>query len=198
MISTSQSLLERLRNRDDGSAWKRLMAIYEPWLRGWLQRTPLQAADCDDIMQSVFTIVSEKIPEFVHNGHSGAFRTWLRSILAFRTRHFLREQRHRPGASSPQSLSDWLEQLSDPHSELSRQWDQEHDQYLVRRMLQSIQPEFNSSTWRVFQLLVLEEVPVAEVAERLGIKPNAVYVAKARVLSRLRAEVRGLVDEASG
>ena len=44
-------------------------------------------------------------------------------------------------------------------------------------------------------MLVFEELSVTEVAQRLGITPNAIYVAKARVMSRLREEVRGLVDE---
>lgn len=46
----------------------------------------------------------------------------------------------------------------------------------------------------MFPLLVLEETPAGEVAQRMGITPNAVYVAKARVLARLREELRGLMD----
>jgi RNA polymerase sigma-70 factor (ECF subfamily) len=62
-------------------------------------------------------------------------------------------------------------------------------------MLASIQSEFNATTWQVFRMLVLEEVPAAEVARGVGITTNAVYVAKSRVLSRLRAELCGLVDD---
>jgi RNA polymerase sigma-70 factor (ECF subfamily) len=87
-----------------------------------------------------------------------------------------------------------VEQLADPNSALTRQWDEEHDQQLVRRMLATIQAEFNATTWQVFQMLVLEDRPAAEVAGRLGMTPNAVYVAKAHVLARLRAELSGLVD----
>jgi RNA polymerase sigma-70 factor (ECF subfamily) len=194
MFATSKSLLERLRDRADEQAWQRLLAVYEPWLRGWLSRHELQPADVEDVLQEILTVVSAKLPEFVHNGQPGAFRTWLRTILTNQVRHFLRGQRTRQAVLSPQPLTDWLEQLDDPHSDLSRQWDEEHDQQLVRRLLASIQAEFNATTWQVFQLLVLEDRPAAEVAQHLGLTPNAVYVAKARVLARLRAELRGLLD----
>ena len=36
--------------------------------------------------------------------------------------------------------------------------------------------------------------PVEEVAAELGLTPNAVYVARSRVLKRLRRELAGLLD----
>ena len=157
MPATSQSLLERLHDRADHAAWQRLLTVYEPWLRGWLSRHELQPADVENVLQDILLAVSAKLPEFVHNGQPGAFRAWLRTILTNRVRHFLRGQRQRETLISPQPLSDWLDELADPHSILSRQWDQEHDQQLVRRSLASIQAEFTAATWQVFQMLVLED-----------------------------------------
>jgi RNA polymerase sigma-70 factor, ECF subfamily len=193
MLATSQSLLERLRDRADNQAWQQFLTVYQPWLRGWLSRHELQQADVEDVLQEIFVAVSAKVSEFVHNGHPGAFRTWLRTILTNRVRHFLRGQQNRQAVGSPQSTTDWVDQLADPQSDLTRQWDQEHDQQIVRRLLASIQPEFNSTTWQVFQMLVLDDRPVAEVAQHFQFTPNTVYVAKARVLARLRAELRGFL-----
>ena len=194
MLATSYSLLKRLHDRADERAWHRLLSIYEPWLRGWLSRHDLQAADREDVLQEILVVVSEKLPEFVHNGQPGAFRSWLRTILTYRVRHFLRGQRHRQAVVSSQPLSDWLEQLEDSDSALTRQWDQEHDQQLVRRSLASIQSEFNATTWQVFQLLVLEDRPVAEVAQHLGVTANAVYVARSRVLARATSIKKRVAD----
>src|SRR5262249_383492 len=118
---------------------------------------------------------------------------WLRAILVNQVGSFLRTRRHRQARVSD-SLPGELEQLEDPTSTASRQWDLEHDQQLVRRLLASVQPEFPPRTWEVFRLLVLEDLPAAEVARRLGIQRNAVYVAKARVLARLRQELHGLME----
>jgi RNA polymerase sigma-70 factor (ECF subfamily) len=194
MLSTSRSLLERLHDSADKQAWQRFLAIYEPWLRGWLSRTDLQPADVDDVLQEVLAAMSDRMADFVHNGRPGAFRAWLRTILTNQLRHFLRGQRTRQGVFASPPLADWLDQMADPNSALSAQWDQEHDQHLVRRTLARIQGEFNEATWRVFQMAVLEERPTAEVAQTLSITANAVYVAKSRVLTRLRLELRGLMD----
>jgi RNA polymerase sigma-70 factor (ECF subfamily) len=195
MVVTSQSLLERLNDPNNGAAWRRLFAIYEPWLRGWLSRQDLQSADVEDVLQDILVTVSQQMPGFVHNGQTGAFRAWLKTILTNRVRHFLRSRRNREGALAAQPLSDWVEQLADPNSALSRQWDEEHDQQLIRRTLASLCAEFNEATWMAFRLQVLEDRPVVEVAQTLGITANAVYVAKSRVLRRLREELRGLLDE---
>jgi RNA polymerase sigma-70 factor (ECF subfamily) len=188
-LATSQSLLERLQDRADAGAWQRLLAVYEPWLRGWLTRHDLQAADAEDVLQDVLVTVSQELPGFVHNGRPGAFRNWLRTILTNRVRTFLRGCR-RQFALSPS----WLDELEADDSTLSRQWDQEHDQQLARRMLAVIRSEFNATTWQVFQGLMLEDRPAADVARELGITANVVYVAKSRVLTRLRAELRGLME----
>ena len=194
MLGTSHSLLERLRDRADHQAWQRMLTLYEPWLRGWLSRHDLQPADVEDVLQDILVVVRDKLPGFVHNGQPGAFRSWLRTILTNRVRHFLRGRRSRQAVLASLPRTDWLEQLEDADSDLARQWDREHDRHLVRGLLASIQAEFSPTTWQVFELLVLEDRPTAEVVERLGVTTNMVYIAKGRVLGRLRAEARGLVD----
>jgi RNA polymerase sigma-70 factor (ECF subfamily) len=195
MFVTSRSLLECLNDRGDAAAWRRFQAIYEPWLRGWLaRRADLQPADAEDVLQDVLVVVSQELPRFVHNGRPGAFRSWLKAILVNRMRHFLRARQNRDGRVAAQPMSDWVEWLADPASAVSKQWDEEHDRQVIRRTLAAIQAEFNQNVWRMFSLLVLEDRPAAEVAATLGVTANAVYVAKSRVLARLRQELRGMTD----
>ncbi len=193
MTITSQSLLEQLQKKKAPRAWERLMAVYEPWLRGWLGRHQLQAADADDLVQNILAVVNQKLPAFVHNGRAGAFRTWLRTILTNQVRNFLRTRRHQQSLGA-EPLSRELEQLEDPRSDACRAWDLEHDQVLVRRLLAVVQPEFPPQTWEIFRLLVLQNQPAADVAQQCRVPRNGVYVAKFRVLARLRQELRGLME----
>jgi pyruvate/2-oxoglutarate dehydrogenase complex dihydrolipoamide acyltransferase (E2) component len=87
-----------------------------------------------------------------------------------------------------------LEELTDPESELGRQWDQEHDTHVLRRLLELSEPEFTAPTWLAFRRLDLEGRPAAEVARELGTTVNAVLLSRSRVLRHLRREARGLVD----
>jgi RNA polymerase sigma-70 factor (ECF subfamily) len=132
--------------------------------------------------------VVEKFPAFEHAGRPGAFRAWLRGISANRLRMYWRS-RGRPNAFDPEPI---LQQLEDPHSELSRQWDREHDAHVTQRLLQLLEPEFKPATWQAFQRL-LDGASAEAVAADLGLTVNAVCIAKSRVLRRLREELAGLV-----
>jgi len=57
-----------------------------------------------------------------------------------------------------------------------------------------IRPHLTAVTWEAFREFVLNGRPAAEVARELGISANAVYLARNRVLTRLRAELGELLD----
>jgi RNA polymerase sigma-70 factor (ECF subfamily) len=188
MTNTSATLLQRLLDHGDDAAWTRLTQLYEPLIRGNLRQHLPQEADVDDVVQQVFTVVMEKLPEFRHNGRPGAFRTWLRRICVNRVRMFWRT---RP-ATVPEAEAA-LQQLEDPDSALSRQWDREHDEFVFRQALQMIEREFKPSTWQAFCRLALDNAEPEVVAAELGLSANAVYIARSRVLRRLRKEFAGLL-----
>ncbi|MBM4072665.1 MAG: sigma-70 family RNA polymerase sigma factor [Planctomycetes bacterium] len=189
MPDTPVSLLERLRLQPDALAWQRLVDLYTPLIRGWLARHGLQASDADDLTQEVLRIVVQELPSFRHDLRTGAFRRWLKNILLNRLRIFWRQRR--PATGDHDRI---LNQLEDPDSAPSRLWDQEHDQHVTRRLLELIEPEFEPASWRAFQMLMLEGKSTADTAAGLGLTPNAVRIAKSRVLRRLRQEIEGLVD----
>jgi RNA polymerase sigma-70 factor (ECF subfamily) len=56
----------------------------------------------------------------------------------------------------------------------------------IARLLRQIEPEFKPETWQAFRRVTLDGVPAEQVAADLGLSVNAVYVAKARVMQRLR------------
>ena len=194
MNDTPLSLLERLRLRPDPVSWQRLVDLYLPFVRHWLRRQNVQPADVDDLTQDVLATVVREMPEFKHDLRTGAFRRWLRTIALNRLRSFRRSrQPHLIGTGDSGYLLA-MAQLEGPESDLSRQWDEEHDRHVVRRLLELIEPEFEPATWRAFRMLVLEGQSTAEVAQALGLSANAVRIAKSRVLARLRHEADGLID----
>jgi RNA polymerase sigma-70 factor (ECF subfamily) len=186
---TPISLLERLRLRPDDASWDRLVALYTPLVRGWLAGHALQPADADDVLQEVMQTLVRELPHFCHDLRPGAFRRWLRTVVVNRLRAFWRARPR--GGSLDEAL---LDRLADPSSDLARQWDEEHDRHVARRLLALLEPEFEPATWQAFRGLVLEGRPTHEVAASLGLSPNAVRIAKSRVLSRFRQEVAGLIE----
>jgi RNA polymerase sigma-70 factor (ECF subfamily) len=194
MAETSASLLDRLRSSSEAADWERFVAVYTPLIQGWLRRYAVAAEDVDDLVQEVLAVVFRDLPGFRHNERRGAFRCWLRTITINRLRAFWKSRRAHPQAGRDADVERQLAELTDPNSGLSREWDREHDQHVLRRLLELIEPEFSPATWQAFRRLTLEGCRPAEVAQELGMTVNAVVLARSRVLRRLRREAQGMID----
>lgn len=193
MSETPVSLLERLRLRPDGESWQRLVDLYTPLLNRWLGRHTMPHADAEDLVQEVLAVVVRELPNFYHNLRRGAFRRWLRTILANRLRAFWRDRKALPINRGDDPEQIWA-RLEDPCSDLSGVWDREHDRYVLGRLLELLPSEFEPATWKAFRLVAVEGRSPAEVAQELGLSTNAIRIAKSRVLKRMRQEAEGLID----
>lgn len=194
MSETSASLLDRLRVAPEGEDWSRLVELYAPLIRGWLLRQHLPRQDADDVSQEVLAVLVRRLPDFERQPRPGAFRRWLRTITVNCLRDYWRANKGRPRATGSSDVQEALQQLADPDSGLSKQWEQEHDQHVAKRLLEMIRPHFEATTWEAFRRFALEGEPAEQVATALGMTTNAVFIAKSRVLSRLRQEGAGLLD----
>jgi RNA polymerase sigma-70 factor (ECF subfamily) len=192
-METSVSLLERLAGAPTDDDWRRLVDLYQPLLRAWMTRAGVAASDVDDQVQEVLVVVFRKMAGFEWRGQ-GAFRAWLRTILANELRDYFRGQKYRPIATGDSDFLRRLGELESPDSALSRLWDREHDQHVVASLMERVQGDFDPVTWQAFVRHVQEGKPAGQVAEALGLSLNSVLLAKSRVLKRLRQEAAGLVE----
>ena len=198
MTDTSITLLQRLQSSDDSENWDRLMSLYRPLLMAWLRKYHVQDFDLDDLMQEVLMAVAKDLPTFDHNGRTGAFRAWLRSIMVNRLRNFWRSRGRQLQAQGGSDIQLRLAQLDDPSSEMSQLWNQQHDLHVAHQLLQQVEPDFTAQTWAAFTRVAIDGQRADAVAVELGISTNAVFIAKSRVLSRLRREAAGLIDSNPG
>ena len=193
MNETRQSLLFRAQTGEE-NAWKDLTGLYRPLILGWLHHQGVPAGDVDDLTQEVLLSVVQHLPAFEHSGRRGAFRAWLRTIVCSRTIDYWRTVAALTRGEGGSSATIALQQLADPDSDLNRQWDEQHDRYVVDCLLDLVQEEFEPTTLRAFRRLALEGASGAEAAQELSLSVAAVYVAKSRVLQRIRQEAEGLID----
>lgn len=187
MFTTPVSLLTRLREGPAESDWSRFLDLYSPLLLAWASRLGLSDHDRADLVQEVFAILVEQLPRFRYDpGRS--FRAWLKTVLLNAWRKHQARRTRLFGAGH-----DVLDQLGedDPRLELD---ETEYRGHLVARALAVMQAEFEPSTWKACWEFVVADRPAADVATDLGLSVNAVYLAKSRVLRRLRTELEGLLD----
>jgi RNA polymerase sigma-70 factor (ECF subfamily) len=190
---TSLSLLQRLQHaKPEASDWQRLDDIYHPYIRAWVLRFGIDEAEADDLTQEVFLVLSQDLPSF-EPLRNGSFRAWLRQIVLNQVRNFRKARKKRPQAGRD-GVEQLLSQLENPHSDLSRKWDHEHDRHVAQKLMALIKPDFEAKTWEAFVRCFLDGRPAKQVAEELVISEGAVAQAKYRILKRLREEADGLVD----
>jgi RNA polymerase sigma-70 factor (ECF subfamily) len=194
MDNTRLTLLQRARGGDE-SAWRRLVEVYQPFVRNWLVGRGVEAQDADDLTQDVMAVLVRKLPEFEHAGRTGSFRTWLRTVAANRAKKFWQAGRCRVNTVHDSSMTpDFFSQLEDSTSTVAAAWDAEHDRHVFRRLLAFLEVEFEPQTATVFRRLVIDEAKPAQVAQETGMSIAAIYGAKSRVLARLREEAAGMLD----
>jgi RNA polymerase sigma-70 factor, ECF subfamily len=189
---TSVNLLDRLKlARPEAIDWQRLQDIYLPLIQRWLRRVPRLANEADDLAQEVFVVVIPELSQFERR-REGSFRAWLRTITANKARNHCKQRDRRPSVEMD-PIEGFLEQMADPDRELAREWDREHDEHVVHKLLAAVKGDFKPTTWAAFRRLALDGLPAARVAEELGMPENAVLLAKSRVIRRLRREAGDLL-----
>jgi RNA polymerase sigma-70 factor (ECF subfamily) len=137
-------------------------------------------------VQDVFAVLVQKLPRFRYNPEQ-SFRSWMRTILLNRWRELQRRRR-------PVSLGTLAaEELPGPEDP-DLPGEAEERRQLLQQALALLESEFEPATWQAFRQTAVDGRPIAEVAAALSMSNNAVYVARSRVLKRLREELAGLLD----
>jgi RNA polymerase sigma-70 factor (ECF subfamily) len=185
--STSISLLERVKRHDEES-WERLAELYGPLIARWCRCWDLADADTADVRQEVFQSVFRSLGQF-ERVQRGAFRSWLKTVTRNKVHDLYRIRANQPtidNAAIDQHITEPITNNDIPEAtEIS---------VLYRRAMDLIRTDFAEPTWKAFVATVVEERPARDVADELGLSPNAVYIARSRVLARLRAEFSELIE----
>ncbi|HVK13987.1 MAG TPA: sigma-70 family RNA polymerase sigma factor [Gemmataceae bacterium] len=185
MTRTPASLFDRLRSATDGQAWGRFVRLYTPFLFHWAHRRGLTPEDAADLVQEVFAHLLKALPAFQYDA-GRSFRAWLAVVVGNKWRELNRRKR---------PLSVPADDLADVAGAADGFAEDEYRRYVSGRALALIRTEFAPATWKAFWGVVVEGRPAADVAGEFGLTANAVYLARGRVLRRLREELAGLVED---
>jgi RNA polymerase sigma-70 factor (ECF subfamily) len=187
MHTTPATLLKRLQDAPDEAAWGRFVDLYTPLLFYWARQCGETEHDAADLVQEVFVALVQHLPTFQHD-LNGKFRGWLRTLMLNKLR-----DRKRREARQAKALTQQPREVELPDAaELF--WEEEYRQELARRALKLMQGDFSPTTWKACWETVVRGRAADEVARELGVSENAVYLARCRVLRRLRQELAGLVE----
>jgi RNA polymerase sigma factor (sigma-70 family) len=192
---TRRSLIVRLRDPADPAAWSEFVALYEPLVYRLARRKGLQDADAHDLCQEVFRAVAGAVDRW--DPARGSLRGWLSRIARNMMLNFLTRRQFQPRGSGATSVQELLEAQPAADPSATALFEVEYRRHLFRWAAEEVSGQFAPTTWRAFWQTAVEERPPDEVAAELRLSVGAVYVARSRVLARLRRRIEQLGDEAA-
>jgi RNA polymerase sigma factor (sigma-70 family) len=192
--STQASLLVRICNAADAAAWAQFVEIYAPLIYGHARKSGFQDADAADLTQEVLRTVARTVGRLDYDPERGSFRGWLFTIVRNLERNYLIQRKRQLKARGATGMQALLEAQAAPEAEDARCWEEEHKQRLFTWAAEKVRAQVKPSSWDAFWQTAVEGKDHAEVARALQISVGAVYVAKSRVLARIRAVIQGLDD----
>ena len=192
---TQSTLLERIQ-KQDAEGWKTFVRLYTPLLFQWCRRAGLQDTDAADVAQDVFYAVSKSIATFSREREGGTFRGWLRTITTNKIR-----DRHRlnvPGAygvggDDGMTVTHEAPEAREPFSAADAHGP-EDELTLMRRAVEIVLGDYEEHTRAAFLRVTMGEESAADVARDLNMTVNVVYLAKSRIMRRIREEFAGLIE----
>ncbi len=187
--ATRASLLVRLRDGNDAAAWHEFLRLYAPLIYGFARKRGLQDADAADLMQEVLRSVSRAVDRLEYDPTRGTFRGWLFTVTRNKVFNFLESRSRRVVGSGDSRVQAKLEQHADSDGTLSGDWEADYQRTLAAQAMVRVKEEFQVATWQAFLLTAVEGQTPAHVAKKVGLSVGAVYVAKSRVIARLRQEI---------
>jgi len=190
---TRPSLLLRLRDLEDEEAWCEFVRIYTPLVFAHCMGRGLQETDAADVAQEVMRVAARAMPGFQHDSQRGKFRGWLLQTTRHRLYKFLAQSQRAPQATSASTIQRLTD--TDPSADEEQRWEAEHRQRLFEWAAEKARPEFQPATWDAFWLTAVESVAVKDAAGQTGISVGAVYIARSRVMARLRELIRTVTDD---
>ncbi len=184
---TRASLLVRLRDPQDEGAWREFIDLYAPLIYGYARKQGLQDADAADLSQDVLTAVAGAIGRLEYDPARGAFRNWLFTVVRRKLLSWRRAEKVRPHAAEvPQQ---W------PAPEvMEAEWEAEWERSRFAWACAQVRAEVNDATWQAFWRTAVLGQSSKQVAAELGMSVAAIYVARSRVLARLKERVQSVTE----
>ncbi len=186
---TRASLLLRLRDPQDGAAWGQFVDLYAPLVYGYARKQGLQDADAADLCQDVLCAVAGAVGRLDYDPARGAFHNWLLTVVRHRLWKWQAAQKRRHRAGGDSEVRVLLEECPAPEP-AEAAWEAEWQQSVFAWASEQVRRDVTDRTWQAFWRTAVEGQPGKRVAADLGLSVAAVYLARSRVLARLKELVR--------
>ena len=197
-IPTRLSLLSRLKRWDDQESWRDFFDTYWKFLYSVAIKAGLSDSDARDMVQETVVAVAKGLREGRFKAVAGSsFKAWLKLIVQRRVASYLRRPRlpfaeADPGGEDTAQTS-MVEKIPAPEANIVGEvWEEEWAKNLADAAIERVKQRVGAKQFQMFDLYVLKEWPVRDVAKTLHANIAQVYLAKHRVTGLIKQETEKL------
>jgi RNA polymerase sigma factor (sigma-70 family) len=190
---TRPSLLLRIRNPANHTAWEEFTEIYRPVICRLAGIRGMQEADAEDLAQQVLMSIAGAIGDWEVDPERATFRTWLKRVANNAILNALTRGVPDRGSGGA-DLRHFLEQHPDSNGPESGLLRTEYRREIFLRAARHIRDEFTDETWNSFWLTAVQGMDVEAAARELGRTRGSVYASRSRVMKRLKQRVEKCED----
>lgn len=187
---TRLSLLVRLRDSQDDRAWTEFVEVYAPLIYGFVCTQGMQDADAADLTQEVLRAVARAIKRFAYDSQRGTFRSWLFTVVRNKLRNCLLRRKRECRGTGDSAVQAMLAEYPAPQEDQAALWERECERRRFDWAAKRVRTEVQDSTWQAFWLSAVEGQSGQQVAEALGMPVAAVYLAKSRIMARIKQHLQ--------
>lgn len=192
---TNETLIARVKNLGDGISWSEFERIYRPVILRMAKKRGMQDADALDVIQQVFVSVAKSIESWTPIASGPPFRAWLSTIARNAITNAL-ARRPSDLATGGTSVANHLQLLPDKCTlgETQCELVRETRHQAVLWAAEQIRHEYSDDVWDCFWRTAIEGESVSDVAASFKRSAGSIYVARYRVIARLKEKVQELSE----
>jgi RNA polymerase sigma factor (sigma-70 family) len=197
-IPTRESLLSRLKDHDDSASWKQFFDLYWRLIYSVARKSGLTEIESQEVLQETLITVSKRISGFKYDPKVGSFKGWLLHTTRWRINDQLRKRQRdnvmdHHGSNEGERSTATIERIPDPgQGGFDGVWEEEWSKNLMDLAIQRVKQEVKPRQYQIFDLYVVKKWPIGKVTSTLKINSGQVYLAKHRVGSLIKKQVRTL------
>ena len=199
LIPTRYSLLNRLKDWGDQRSWQDFFDTYWRLIYEVALKAGLTEVEAQEVVQETVIAVAKKIDSLKGDPQHGSFKAWLMHLTRWRIADQFRKRQAGPAPSysgggdmlsSNETRTATVDRIPDPSGiQLEAVWDAEWEKNLMTAALEAVKQRVSPRQFQMFDLHVLQELPVARVSRILKVSAMQVYLAKHRVGRLLKKEI---------
>lgn len=191
-LTTRSSVLRAVANTGDEAAWARFFDLYAGFVFAVARSKGLSAEDADDVVQSVFTDLARKLPDFQYDRTKGKFRSYLLELVNWRIIDKLKS-----GKRDAENIATYSQEARSgtlsgrDGSSVEREWQTAALNEALRRLQTEVKPDH----FAAFVESTVEGLDTETVMNLHGLTRDNLYQIRTRLTAKLKPILESVLKE---